>query len=483
MTKKLFTLLAIKIVLFAGCTMIPEYTRPEVPVPENWPDGPAYEDVQNDATSLLAGELNWRKFFTDRRLQKLIETALENNRDLQAAALNVERARAMYRIQRSKLVPTINATASGSRESVPASTYGDIGTDIDSLTIDRYEANLAISSWELDFFGRIRSLNRRALEEYMATEHARRSVRILLVSEIADAYLALAADREKLRLARFTLESRQASYSLIKRRFEVGLTTKLELRQAQTRVDAARVDVPRFVEQVARDENALQFLAGKPVSPDLYPESLTEIGPMETVFAGTPSGVLLKRPDIRRAENALKAAYANIGAARALFFPRISLTTSYGTASDELYGLFESGSRTWRLGSQAILPVFDPRIWAALKVSRVEREIALVEYEGAIQAGFREVADALAQKGTLQEQIAAQTSLVAAAEETYRLSRIRYEKGTDIYLNVLDAQRSLYAAQQDLISVRLADFVNQVQLYAVMGGGGGDEPVVMQEDK
>jgi multidrug efflux system outer membrane protein len=442
-----------------------------------------YETIENDTTYPLAGELNWRQFFTDPRLQKIIETALENNRNLQVAALNVDRARAMYRIQRSDLLPTINATASGSRESVPASTYGDIGHDIESLTIDRYEANLAISSWELDFFGRIRSLNQRALEEYLATEQARRSAQILLISEIATVYLTLAADRENLELARSTLASRAASYALIKRRFDVGLATRLELRQAQIKVDAARVDVPKFLGQVAIDENALQFLVGKPVSEDLYPESLTDIAPMETIFTATPSEVLLNRPDILQAENILKASYANIGAARAVFFPRISLTTSYGTASDDLYGLFESGSRAWMLAGQAVLPVFDPRIWAALDASKVEREIVLAEYEGAIQSAFREVADVLAQKGTLKDQLSAQTSLVTAAEETYRLSNLRYEKGTDIYLNVLDAQRSLYAAQQGLISIRLADLANQVNLYAVMGGGADRVEVQVKNQK
>jgi outer membrane protein, multidrug efflux system len=479
MTKKILLLLATAALLLAGCTMIPKYNRPDAPVPETWPEGPAYGGTRGEATAPLAGDLGWRDFFTDPRLQKIIETALENNRDLKAAALNVERARAMYRIARSELLPKINANASGSREEVPASTFGDIGWDLGSIMMERYDVNIGISSWELDFFGRIRSLKQRALEEYFATEEARRSAQILLVSEIANAWLALAADQETLDLARATLETQQAAYDLVRRRYEVGLATELELRQVQTQVDAARVDAAKLAELVARDENALNFLAGGPVPEDVYPESLTGIGSMEKIFSGTPSEVLLKRPDILQAESALKAAYANIGAARAVFFPRISLTTAYGTASSELGDLFEGGSRTWNIGSQATLPVFDPRIWSALKVTKVEREIALVQYEGTIQAAFREVADTLAQKGTLGEQMAAQGSLVAATEETYRLSQMRYEKGTDIYLNVLDAQRSLYVAQQGLISIRLADLANQVQLYAVLGGGG--DPIVMSE--
>ncbi len=472
MTRKLFFIIAITVILCIGCTMIPKYNRPESPVPETWPEGPAYGETQGESTAPLAGDLGWRDFFTDPRLQKLIDIALENNRDLRVAALNVERTRAMYRIARSELLPIINANAGGSREEVPASTFGDIGWDLGSIMMERYDVNVGINSWEIDFFGRIRSLKQRALEEYFATEEARRSAQILLISEIANAWLALAADQENLDLAHATLETRQAAYNLIRRRYEVGLATELELRQVQTQVDAARVDAAKFAELVAMDENALNFLAGTSVPEKLYPRSLTGIGPMQPIFAGTPSDVLLNRPDILQAERALKAAYANIGAARAVFFPRISLTTAYGTASDELGNLFEAGTRTWNIGSQATLPIFDPRIWSALKVTKVEREIALTQYERTIQAAFREVADALAQKGTLGDQMAAQKSLVEATAEAYRLSQMRYEKGTDIYLNVLDAQRSLYAAQQGLISIRLADLANQVRLYAVMGGGG-----------
>ena len=340
------------------------------------------------------------------------------------------------------------------------------------VTLEEYGANLGISSWEIDFFGRIRSLGKRALEEYLATEQARRSAQILLVSEVANAYLTLAADRENLKLAQSTLESQQAAYKVIRRRFEVGLAPELDLRQVQTRVDAARVDIARYTELAAQDENALNLLAGSTVPADLLPEVLSLVKPLPDVAPGTSSEVLLRRPDILQAENLLKAANANIGAARAAFFPRISLTSAIGSASGDLSGLFKSGSFVWNYAPQIVMPIFDARTWSALKVTKVEREIAVAQYEKAIQGAFREVADALARRGTMGDQMEAQQSLVDATAKTYRLSTLRYEKGIDIYLNVLDAQRSLYAAQQGLIAIRLAKLANQVRLYAVLGGGG-----------
>lgn len=467
MIKQILSLLMITAALCTGCSLIPEYNRPEAPVPASWPSGPAYDNSGAMQEGLLAEGLHWREFFTDKRLQEVIETALRNNRDLRVAALNVERARALYRIQRSELLPTVNGSATGIRQRVPA----DLTGSGRSITTEQFSANLGITSWELDFFGRIRSLEKRALEEFLATEHARRSVQILLISEVASAYLTLAADRENLQLAKSTLETQQASYDLIRRRFEVGLAPKLDLSQVQTRVDTARVDVARFTELSAQDENALNLLVGTPVPPELLPETLSEIEPLPDVSPGTSSEVLLRRPDILQAESLLKAANADIGAARASLFPRISLTTAIGTASNDLSGLFSSGSFAWNVAPQLVMPIFNPGLWGNLRVTKVQREIALAQYEGAIQAAFRDVADALASKGTLGDQLEAQQSLVGATEEAYELSYARYEKGTDTYLNALDAQRSLYAAQQGLIATRLAKLANQVRLYAVLGGG------------
>jgi outer membrane protein, multidrug efflux system len=475
MRPKIFLSIGI-VVCLGGCTMIPKYTRPEAPIPTAWPSGPAYKETPSTQGAPVAADLPWREFFAGEQLQAIIATTLKNNRDLRVAALNVERARALYRIQRAELLPTVETGVTATKQHVRIS--GSTGL----VTLEEYGVNLGFSSWELDFFGRIRSLGKRALEEYLATEQARRSAEILLVSEVANAYLTLAADRENLKLAQSTLESQQAAYNLIRRRFEVGLAHELDLRQVQTRVDAARVDVARYTELAAKDNNALNLLAGSTVPADLLPGGLSLVQPLPDVSPGTSSEVLLRRPDILQAENLLKAANANIGAARAAFFPRISLTSAIGSASGDLSGLFKSGSFVWNYAPQIILPIFDARTWPALKVTKVDREIAVAQYEKAIQVAFREIADALARMGTMGDQMQAQQSLVDATAKTYRLSTLRYEKGIDIYLNVLDAQRSLYTAQQGLIAIRLAKLANQVRLYAVLGGGGdtGVSPVQAQ---
>jgi multidrug efflux system outer membrane protein len=467
----LFLLLGMAVVP-AGCNLAPKYTRPAAPVPADWPSGEAYQGTRTAANAPEAPDLKWQEFFSDEKLQKLIETALRNNRDLRLAALNVERARALYGIQRAELLPAVDATAGGSRQRIPADLSG-IG---EPLTAEQYSANLGVLSWELDFFGRIRSLTESALEAYLATEQARRSAQILLVSSVANAYLVLAADRESLALAQTTLVTQQDAYNLVKRRYDHGLAPELDLFRAQTQVDTARGDVARFTQLVAQDENALNLLLGAPAPAELLPADLSTTAPAREISAGVSSEVLLRRPDVLQAENLLRAAHADIGAARAAFFPRISLTGAVGTASDELSGLFNSGSGTWNYGAQAAMPIFDARIWSALKVTKVQREIAVTQYEQAIQNAFREVADALAVQGTVGQQVSAQESLVNAVAETYRLSDIRYDKGIDSYLSVLDAQRSLYAAQQGLVALRLAKLTNQVRLYAVLGGGSDSSP-------
>ncbi|MBW6486521.1 MAG: efflux transporter outer membrane subunit [Syntrophobacterales bacterium] len=462
-----FLLVGAIIALLGGCTLAPEYTRPAAPVPADWPAGAAYQETKSAASAPMAEGLPWREFFTDERLQKIIETALNNNRDLRLAALNVERARAYYGIQRGELLPSVNTVGSGSQERVPA----DLSPTGSARTTERYGVNLGITSWEIDFFGRIRSLKDRALEEYLATDEARGSAQILLVSTVAQAYLALAADREALKLVASTLKTQEASYQLIRKSYDVGLASKLDLGRAQSQVDAARGDVARYTQQAAQDENALNLLVGSPLPPALLPAELGSVSPPKEISPGLSSERLLRRPDVLAAEHRLKAANANIGAARAAFFPRISLTTAVGTASADLSGLFQSGSGTWSFAPLMAIPIFDARTWSAYAVTKVEREISVAQYEKAIQAAFREVADALAVRGTVNRQIAAQQSLVAAVAETYRLSQARYTKGIDSYLGVLDAQRSLYGAQQGLIALRLAGVANQVTLYRVLGGG------------
>jgi multidrug efflux system outer membrane protein len=470
---KHFLLLRVGIVIgAAGCTMTPKYTRPQAPVPVAWPTGAAYAEPRVATNVVEATDLRWQEFFTDAKLQQVIGTALTNNRDLRLAALNVERARALYGIQRAQLFPIVEATGKANKLRVPA----DLSSTGSRQTVERYDANLGVASWEIDFFGRIRSLKDRALEEYLATEQASRSAQILLLSSVAQAYLALAADRENLALAETTLEAQKRSYDLIKRRHDLGLTTELDLFRAQAPVDIARRDVARYVQQVAQDENALNLLVGSPVPSESLPAELGQVTPTTEFSAGISSEVLLRRPDVLQAEDLLKAAYADIGAARATFFPRISLSTAIGTASSDLSGLFKSGSGAWNYAPEIVMPIFDARTWSGLKATKVQREIAVTQYEKAIQSAFREVADALAVRGTVDQEVSAQRSLVAAFAETYRLSNSRFDKGIDSYLGVLDAQRSLFAAQQGLVFLRLVKLANDVRLYAVLGGGWVPEP-------
>ena len=468
MNKNVFLLMSLIPLLAVGCTLAPRYERPAAPVPAEWPAGPAYSEAKAAASVAAADERPWREFIADPRLWKIIETALDNNRDLRIAALNVERAHAYYGIQRAELLPAVNAIGSGSKERLPA----DLSRSGTVTTSERYGVNLGVISWEIDFFGRIQSLKDRALEEYLATEQARRGAQILLVSALADAYFALAADRENFKLVTSTLDTQEASYKLIRKRFDVGIASELDLRQAQSQVDTARRDVARYTQIVAQDENALNLLAGAPVPQELLPPDLSNVIPPGEISAGLSSELLLHRPDVLTAEHRLRAANANIGAARAAFFPRISLTAAMGTASADLSGLFKSGSGTWSFAPQIVMPIFDARTWSAYDVTKVEKEISVAQYEKAIQTAFREVADALAVQGTMSRQIEAQQSLVDALAVTYRLANARYTKGIDNYLTVLVAQRSLYAAQQVLISLRLAGVSNRFTLYKVLGGGG-----------
>ncbi len=466
----------IVIACLAGCTMAPAYKRPDAPVPASWPTGPAYKDADKAGP---AADMGWREFYTDEKLRKVIDLALDNNRDLRVAALNIDKMRAAYRVQSVVLLPLPNAAGSLNKYRTPA----DISEDGRAYNVNVYNANVQISSWEVDFFGRIRSLKDSALEQYFATEHAQRSTQISLISEVAGVYLTLAADRENLKLARSTLEAQESTYTMIKRRYELGSSSELDFNQAQTRVDAARVDVARYTAYTAADENALNLLVGAPVPAELLADSMEAIAAPKDISAGLSSEVLLKRPDILQAESLLKAANANIGAARAAFFPTITLTTSIGTTSNDLSNLFKAGAATWSFVPQVSVPIFNSALlWANLEAAKATRKIYVAQYEKAIQTAFREVADALARKGTVGDQMAAQESLVKASANTYRLSDARYTNGIDSYLTVLDAQRSLYSAQQGLISVRLARLTNLVTLYKVLGGGNEEKAPMKAEE-
>ncbi len=464
--RKFALLFILAAVCLAGCTMIPKYSRPAPPIPQQLPKGPAYDAAYESGGG--AAPVQWRSFYLDERLQNVIELALANNRDLRATALNIEKARNLYRIQRAELFPEVDASGSVTRENLPffLSPTGK------AVTATDYEVNLGITSWEIDFFGRIRSLKESALQQYLATWQALRSAQLSLMAEVASAYLTIGADRENLKLSQLTFEARKKTVELVRRRFEVGASAAIDLRQAETAMDSAEVDVVGYTRAVALDENALNLLVGAIVPAELLPQELNNVAPFEDFSPGLTSEPLLKRPDILEAENQLKSYNANIGAARAAFFPRIALTTNVGTASLQLSGLFGSGSSIWTLAPQITLPIFDAGSrWASLKVSENDRDIAIAQYEKAIQSAFREMADALAQRGTLGGQIKAQEALVEASTASYRLSSARYLKGVDTYLAVLDAQRSLYSGQQGLISLRLAKATNLVTLYKVMGGG------------
>ena len=439
-----------------------------VPIPQQWPQGSAYHENQAAPGVINIPELSWNDFFTDKHLQAIISMALENNRDLRLATLNVERAQAMYGIQRAELFPAVNAAGSGGKQQRSTDLIGPG----DSRTIEQYGVNLGISAWEIDLFGRIRSLKDQALEAYLATDATRRGAQIALIAEVARVYLTLAADRENHKLAQSTLETQQQAYDLVEKLFDAGISTELDLRRAQIPVETARGDVARMTQLVAQDKNAINLLAGSPVAEELLPFDLSSVISPQELSPGLSSEVLLFRPDIVAAEHRLKGAYAFIGAARAAFFPRISLTTSIGTASNELSGLFGSGTDTWNFTPQIAMPIFDARTWAAYRVSKADRDIILTQYEKTIQSAFREVADALAVQGTIEQRVVAQQALVNAASETYHLSKERYEQGIDSYLGVLDAQQFQFAAQQGLVALRLAKLANRVRLYAVLGGGG-----------
>lgn len=453
----------------SSCTMAPEYIRPEAPVPAAWPNSPAYQGTNTDQSWKKPADLPWQEFFVEQQLQKTIGMALENNRDLRIAALNIERSRAQYQIQRAELVPQIDATAAGSKKQLPETLSGTGQTE----TTEQYSVGLGVSAYELDLFGRVQSLKDQALAQYLATEQARRTVQISLVAEVAVNYLNLAADRERLHLAQATLTAQQSSYQLIQRRYAMGVASELDLQQAQTQLDTARVDIARYTALAAQDENALNLLVGSTVPAELLPQTLSEtLTAVNDIPAGTPSEVLLRRPDILTAENQLQGYNANIGAARAAFFPRVTLIGSIGVGSDELSGLFSSGSGAWAFTPNITLPIFDAGSrWARLTVAEVDRDIAVAGYEKTIQTAFREVADALARRGTINDELSAQQSLTDATAARYRLSQARYDKGVDSYLAVLDSQRSLYSAQQGLITTRLSRLSNMVTLYKVLGGG------------
>ena len=471
-------------VLLGACSLAPVYERPAAPIAADWPSGPSYKPVTAAADAPAAADILWRDFFLDARLREVIELALANNRDLRVSALNIERARAQYGIERAALLPSIGLTASESAARTPAnlSQSGQAGQGGAAVTARQYSVSLGAAAYELDFFGRVRSLSASALELYLGTEEARSAQQISLVAEVARNYLTLVADQDRLQLAQDTLKSQRVSYDLSERRFKAGVTSGLDMYDARTSVEAARSDVALFTSAVALDLNALNLVVGANVTPNLLPSgSLAPVTALLDVPAGLPSDLLQRRPDVLQAERTLRAANANIGAARAAFFPRISLTASAGTASPTLSGLFGGGSSAWSFMPQIKLPIFDGGVNRAnLAISKVDRDIAVANYEKAIQSAFRDVADALAQRGTLGQRLASQEALVEASSNSYRIHDARYRNGVESYLSALISQRALYGAQQSLITARLSNATSLITLYKALGGGWQPEGALPQ---
>ncbi|UFH29343.1 efflux transporter outer membrane subunit [Pseudomonas asiatica] len=456
-------------VALSGCSLIPDYQRPPAPIQAGWPQGEAYAKLKagtHRPSQTRDAELNWQVFFRDPVMRELIATALNNNRDLRQTALNVEAYRALHRIERSALLPRGNTGVGATRQRLPAdlSPTGEAGIQ------SQYDTTLSMS-YELDMFGRLRSLERAALQEYLAAAETQRSMQIALIADVAIAYLSWRSDQAQLDLARSTLASYENSLNLIKSSREVGTASALDVRQARSLVETARVQQTLYTRQVAQDMNALQLLLGTKLPADL-PISDVLDQPLAALSTGLPADLLLHRPDIRAAEHRLLAANANIGAARAAFFPSITLTAAAGTASHELDGLFEGGSGLWAFMPRINLPIFTAgRLRGNLDYRNVIKDINVAEYEKSIQTAFREVADGLAARGTFGEQLQAQRDLVDNNQAYYKLAYQRYDEGVDNYLAVLDAQRELFAAQQQFLSDRLNQLSSEVRLFKALGGG------------
>ncbi|WUR12036.1 efflux transporter outer membrane subunit [[Empedobacter] haloabium] len=457
--------------LLSACSLAPSYQRPAAPMAEAFPDNApgAGATAPPAADGKAAIDTGWRDFFADERLRQLIASALDNNRDLRTAALRIEEARAAYNITRADRLPNLNGALTGTRARTPAWQDPAGGAGVG----ERYDVGIS-SAFELDFFGRVRSLSDAALASYLATDEARRAAQISLVAEVAKAYFTERAYAEQLALAQSTYDARRRTYELTRQRMDVGASSLLDLRLNETLMETARAQALATARQRAQAENALTLLVGAPPAQAATGAMADDrqIDAMSAVPAGLPSDLLTRRPDIRAAEQRLRAANANIGAARAAFFPRISLTAALGSSSPEFSGLFDSGTRTWSFVPQLTVPIFDAgRNRANLGLAEVRKDIAVADYEKTIQVAFREVADALAARTYLADQVAAQRAIQEAQAERLRLLQLRFENGVASTLDVLDAQRELFDAQQQLVQARLLRTTSAIDLYRALGGG------------
>lgn len=467
-------LIAIPLSLTACINLAPFYSRPEAPVPASFGTVAAEQKPLTD--------LGWQSFITDKRLQQVVDLSLKNNRDLRVATLTIERSRAQYQVQRADLFPTVAAALSetaskgmsnvGNNGNVSAGTVAASNNNSGNVS-HVYRATVGFSAYELDLFGRIRNLNEQALQTFYADEENRKSTQISLVAEVATAWLTLAADKKRLEIAQQTLKSQQNTYAINQKMFELGVANALTLKQLQTSVDTARVAVATYSIQIKQDINALNLLAGSVVPVAWLPDNtLASVALSAPLPRGVTSNTLQQRPDVRAAEHLLEGANANIGALRAAFFPTISLTTTIGTASTELNRLFHSGSGIWTFVPQISVPIFNAgRNRSNLTIGEKNQQILLAQYEKTVQTAFREVADVLVQREGLQTQIEAQKSLTVAAAAAFQLADARFKNGVDSYLVVLDAQRTLYTAEQSLVTLQLNDAASQLTLYKVVGGG------------
>lgn len=444
--------------LVAGCQFAPKYATPALPVAEIFPTADA-------AATKSAVDIGWRDFFQNPALQETIASALENNRDLKTATLRIAEARALYNIQQADQLPNVNAVASGtdSRQLLAGST---------PINRTVYQVGVSLASFELDLFGRVKNLSDAALAQFFATEEARHAVQVVLVGEVAKAWLSERALAEQELLTKRTLQARESSHVLVKKRFDAGLTNALDLRQSDTLVQTARVAVLVATRQHAQSINALTLLVGASIKPLPASVTLSAQNITAEIGADLPSALITHRPDIRAAEQKLRATQANIAAVRAAFFPRISLTAGLGLASTDLSNLFDGSARTWSFAPQMTLPIFDAgRNKANLTLSEVRSNIAVTDYEKTIQVAFREVADALAARATIAEEVAAQQAVQQSQSERLVLAQARYQNGIANYFEVLDAERELFAAEQQLLQTRLLRLTNAVDLYRSLGGG------------
>ncbi len=463
--KRLNTALTVALLTVSGCSLMPTYQRPQAPIPL------AYS-VPSTPEAQVVG---WQQFFQSDELRGLIQDALDNNRDYRVAALNIERAQALYRIQRSDLLPSINASGSGASQRLPA----DLGTSGLAQTTHTYSSGVGFTSYELDLFGRVRSLNQQALETYFSTIEAKRSAKLALIAEVAAAYYQLQADQQLLAVAQHALENQQQSYSLVRSSYDHEVATELDLTQAESTVRTAESAKARYRRLVEQDKNALVLLVGKPLPAKAFTAiELDALTLRDELPAGMPSELLTARPDILSAEHQLKAANANVGAARAAFFPSISLTASAGSASAQLGDLFAGGQGTWSFIPSINIPIFNHgRNQANLDAARIQTSIEVANYQKTIQTAFREVSDGLVAKSYLEMQIDAEHKRVLANSKSYALADSRYREGVDTFLNTLDAQRNLFSAEQDLITIKLARINNLISLYKALGGGETEVPV------